>query len=159
VADGLLGGWKVSAVQQYQSGAPFGVSCAQTLYGAGVARCSVNPGVPLLNPNWNPAVGTSSYLNPAAFYQPANGVFGDLGAVIPGLRQPWQMNENLTLSKIFRLGSEKRTLELRGSAFNLANRHLLGSIGTSITASTFGQWTNPQANLPRNVEFSLRFKF
>jgi len=159
VVDALLGGWKASAVQQYQSGAPFGVTCAQTLYGAGVARCSVVPGVPLLNPNWNPAVGTSSYLNPAAFYQPANGVFGTVGAVIPGLRQPWQMNEDVALSKIFRLASEKRTLEFRGSAFNLANRHLLGSIGTSITASTFGQWTNPQANLPRNVEFSLRFKF
>jgi hypothetical protein len=159
VVNALLGGWRGSAVQRYQSGTPFGVTCGQNLYGAGVARCSVNAGVPLLNPNWNPASGTSSYLNPAAFYQPANGVFGTLGAIVPGLRNPIQMDEDVALSKIFNVGSEKRTLEFRGSAFNVANRHLLGSLGTNITASTFGQFTNPQANLPRNVEFSLRFKF
>ena len=111
------------------------------------------------NPTWNPAVGTSSYLNPAAFYQPANGVFGTVGAYVPGLRNPLQLDEDAALSKTFNLFTEKRTLEFRASAFNVANRHLLGSIGTSITASTFGQFTNPQANLPRNVEFSLRFKF
>ncbi len=157
--DTFLGGWRASAVQRYQSGTPFGVTCGQNLYGAGVARCSVNPGVPLLNPNWNPAAGTSSYLNPAAFYQPANGVFGTLGAVVPGLRNPAQLDEDAAVSKTVKLGSEKRDLEFRASAFNIANRHLLGSVGTSITASTFGQFTNPQANLPRNVEFSLRFKF
>ncbi len=159
VIDALLGGWRASGVQRYQSGTPFGVTCAQNLYGAGVARCSLNPGVPLLNPTWNPAVGTSSYLNPAAFYQPANGVFGTVGAYVPGLRNPLQLDEDAALSKTFNLFTEKRTLEFRASAFNVANRHLLGSIGTSITASTFGQFTNPQANLPRNVEFSLRFKF
>jgi Carboxypeptidase regulatory-like domain/TonB-dependent Receptor Plug Domain len=159
LVDALLGGWKVSAVQQYQSGAPFGVSCGQNLYGAGSARCSINPGVPLINPTWNPANPTSSYLNKAAFYQPANGVFGTLGAIVPGLRNPWQLNENVALSKIFKLASEKRTLELRGSASNIANRHLLSGINTTVTSSAFGQFSNPQAELPRNIEFSLRFRF
>jgi hypothetical protein len=159
MVDTVLGGWRVSGVQRYQSGTPLGVTCGQNLYGGGVARCDVNPGVPLLNPNWNAASGTSPYLNPAAFYQPPNGVFGTLAVYTPGLRNPWQLDEDAALSKTFKLGSEKRTAEFRASAFNVANRHLLGSLGTSITASTFGQFTNPQANLPRNVEFSLRFKF
>jgi hypothetical protein len=56
--------------------------------------------------------------------------------------------------------SEKRNLEFRASAFNVANRHLLGTFSsTSITSSTFGQFTNPQSNQPRNVEGSLRFRF
>jgi hypothetical protein len=49
-------------------------------------------------------------------------------------------------------------MEFRGSAFNIANRHLLGGINTTVGNSAFGRFTNPQANLPRNVEFSLRFK-
>jgi hypothetical protein len=31
--------------------------------------------------------------------------------------------------------------------------------GANTTASTYGLFSNPQANLARNVEFSLRFKF
>jgi Carboxypeptidase regulatory-like domain/TonB-dependent Receptor Plug Domain len=157
--NGVLSGWKASVVQIYQSGAPFGVSCGQNLYGAGSARCSVNPGVPLVNPTWNPSNPNSSYINKAAFYQPANGVFGNLGAVVPGLRNPWQMNENVALSRMFNLGSERKTLEFRVSASNIANRHWLSGITTSETSSAFGEFTTSQAELPRNIEFSLRFKF
>jgi hypothetical protein len=146
-------------VQIYQSGAPFGVSCGQTLYGAGSARCDVNPGVPLINPSWNPASPSSSYLNKAAFYQPATGVFGTLGAIVPGLRNPWQKNENVALSRVFKLGSERKTLEFRVSASNIANRHWLSGITTSVTSSAFGEFSTSQAELPRNIEFSLRFKF
>jgi carboxypeptidase family protein/TonB-dependent receptor-like protein len=159
VLSAALSDWKVSAVQIYQSGAPFGVSCGQNLYGAGVARCSLNPGVPLINPNWNSSSPSSSYLNPAAFFQPANGIFGDLGAIVPGLRNPWQKNENVALSRIFKLGSERRTLEFRGSASNIANRHWLSGITTTETSSAFGEFTTSQAELPRNIEFSLRFRF
>jgi len=161
VLNGFVGGWRISAVQRYQNGAPIsiGSSCNQTLYGAGVARCNVVPGVPLINPNWNRNVGSSPYLNPAAFVQPANGVFGTTGVYFSNLRNPWQLDEDAALSKIFNLGSEKRRIEFRASAFNIANRHLLGTVGTSYGSSTFGEFTNPQLNLPRNVEFSLRFSF
>jgi hypothetical protein len=159
VLDAVIGGWKASAVQHYQSGTVIGVSCGQNLYGAGSARCNYVAGQPLYNANWNPNDPHSPYINAAAFTQPANGVFGNLGAVVPGLRNPIQMDEDVALSKIFRFG-EKRTLEFRASAFNIANRHLLGSFSsTSITSSTFAQITNPQSNQPRNVEGSLRFRF
>jgi hypothetical protein len=159
VANFFLGNWRASAVQHYQSGVAIGVTSAQTLYGAGSARPNFVPGQPLLNPNWNPKDPNSPYINTTAFVQPANLTYGNVPAVIPGLRNPVQMDEDVALSKIFNLGSEKRTVEFRGSAFNVANRHLLGGLTTSITSSTFGKFTNPQSNLPRNVEFSLRLKF
>ena len=76
---------------------------------------------------------------------------------MPSLRNAWQLDEDVALSKDFRLG-EKRSMEFRGSAFNIANRHLLGGINSTVGNSAFGQFTNPQSNLPRNVEFSLRFR-
>jgi hypothetical protein len=158
VLDAVIGGWKASAVQHYQSGAVLSVSCGQNMYGAGAARCNYVPGQPVYNPSWNPADPRSSYLNLAAWTQPANGVYGNAGAVIPSLRQPIQMDEDVALSKIFKF-TEKKSLEFRGSAFNVANRHLLGGLTTSITSSTFGQFTNPQSNQPRNIEGSLRFKW
>jgi len=159
VLNAVVGGWQVAAVHHYQSGTPLGVSCGQNLFGAGAARCDYVPGQPLYNPNWDPKNPNSPYLNKAAFVQPANGVFGGVAAVISGMRNRTQLGEDMALSKTFNLSSEKRTLEFRASAFNIANRHLLSSLGTSPTSATYGLFSNPQANLPRNVEFSLRFKF
>ncbi|MGA2327046.1 MAG: carboxypeptidase regulatory-like domain-containing protein [Bryobacteraceae bacterium] len=162
--DAVLAGWRVAGVHHYQAGTTLGVSCGQNLYGAGSARCMYVPGQPLYNPNWNPDDPTSSYLNKAAFVQPGTGVFGNVGALVPGLHNPFQMTEDAALSKIFHLGGEKKTLEFRASAFNIANRHLLGGLynnnpNTSVTSSAFGTFANPQSNLPRNVEFNLRFEF
>ena len=50
VLDAFIGGWKVSAVQHYQSGAVLSISCGQNMYGAGAARCNYVPGQPLYNP-------------------------------------------------------------------------------------------------------------
>ena len=161
VVNGVLGGWTISAVHRYQSGAPISVGgCSQQLYGAGNARCNYVPGVPLTNPNWDRTVQTSPFLNRAAFVQPANGVYGDVPGRIPTLYEPAQLNEDLAVSKNFPLGSvERRNIEFRASAFNVSNRHLLGGLTTGINSATFGTFSNPQANLPRNLQFSLRLSF
>jgi hypothetical protein len=159
VANGIIGGWSVSAVHRYQSGTPLSVSSGQQMYGAGSARANFVPGEPLKNPNWNPDDPTSPYLNPKAFVQPPNMTFGNVPASLPWVRQPAQLNEDMAVSKSFQLGKEDRTLEFRASAFNFANRHLLGSLTTSVTSGTFGRFSSPQTNQPRNVEFSLRFVY
>ena len=161
VLNGVIGNWSVSAVHRYQSGTSFGVGgCAQTLAGAGAARCNYVTGQPLLNANWDPRNPTSSYLNRAAFVQPANFTYGNVPAVIPQLSQPNQLSEDLAASKNIPFGKgEKNSVELRASAFNVANRHLLGGLNTGITAATFGTFSNPQSNLPRNLQFSVRVSF
>jgi hypothetical protein len=160
VVSAALGNWRVSGVQHYQSGAPFGVSSGQNMFSAGVARPNYVSGQSLLNPNFNSKDPTSRYLNPAAFVQPLNGVFGDVPSVIPSLRQPLQLSEDVAVSKEFPVGGgDKRSFEFRASAFNVANRHLLGGLQMNITNASYGQFSNPQSNQPRNIEFSLRFKY
>ena len=158
VVNAAFGGWSISAVHRYQSGTPFGVGCAQNLFGAGSARCSLVDGQPLRNPDWDRTVQTSRYLNRNAFVQPANLVYGNLPAVIPQLRQPVQLNEDVAVSKTFPI-RENVPLEFRASAFNVANRHLLGGLDTNINSATFGQFNTPQSNLPRSIQFSLRLSF
>jgi len=157
----IIGNWNVSAVHRYQSGTSFGVGgCSQTMAGGGAARCSFVPGQSLLNPSWDPTNPLSPYLNRAAFVQPANFTFGDLPATISQLRQPSQLSEDLAASKNFNFGhSEKNIIEFRASAFNVGNRHLLGGLNTAINNANFGLFSNPQANLPRNLQFSLRVSF
>ena len=160
LVNAVLGNWRVSGVQHYQSGTPFGVSSGQNMFSAGAARPNFVFGQALYNADFNPKDPTSRYLNPAAFVQPANGVYGNVPTVIPALRQPLQFSEDVAVSKDFPVGrGDKKVFEFRTSAFNIANRHLLGGLTTGITSTAYGQFSNPQSNQPRNVEFSLRFKY
>ena len=161
VVNVLLGNWSVSAVHRYQSGTAIGVGgCGQTLAGAGSARCSFVPGQALLNANFDPKDPNSPYLNRAAFVQPANFTYGDVPGSISQIYQPNQLSEDVAASKNVLFGrSEKNIIEFRASAFNVANRHLLGGLNTNITNATFGTFSNPQSNLPRNLQFSVRVSF
>jgi Carboxypeptidase regulatory-like domain/TonB dependent receptor len=161
VLNAIVGNWSVSAVHRYQSGTPISIDgCSQTLAGAGTARCNYVPGQSLLNPNFDPKDPKSPYLNKAAFVQPANFTYGNVPAQIPQLYQPSQLSEDVAASKSFPFGrSEKNFVEFRASAFNVANRHMLGGLITNITNANFGTFANPQANLPRNLQFSLRVSF
>jgi hypothetical protein len=128
--------------------------------GAGAARCNFVPGQPLLNPNFDPTDPNSPYLNRAAFVQPANFTYGNVPARIAQLYQPTQLGEDVAASKNIHFGSsEKNIIEFRASAFNVANRHLLGGLNTAINNANFGTFSNPQSNLPRNLQFSLRVSF
>src|SRR6185295_2755113 len=161
VLNAIVGNWNVSGVHRYQMGTSFGVGgCSQTMAGGGSARCSYVAGQPLLNANWNPQDPLSPFLNKAAFIQPANFTYGDVPASIPQLFQPNQLSEDLAASKNFFFGrSDKNIIEFRASAFNVGNRHLLGGLNTTVSSATFGTFSNPQSNLPRNLQFSLRVSF
>jgi hypothetical protein len=62
VVNTVLGNWRVSGVQHYQSGTPLGVSSGQNMFGARDARPNYVAGQSLLNPNFNPKDPTSRYL-------------------------------------------------------------------------------------------------
>jgi hypothetical protein len=86
-------------------------------------------------------------------------VYGNMASALPELRQPSQFNEDLAVSKTFFLGTESLPLEFRAAAFNATNRHLLGGLQTNINSPQFGQFSNPQSNLPRSIQFSLRLSY
>jgi hypothetical protein len=118
-------------------------------------RSGVRPGsgtgagvtIPLVNPNFdwnNPAA--APYINPAAFVRSPNGVYGNTPRNIAQLRTPWDRSEDVSLLKNFYF-AEQKYVELRGSAFNVGNRHTIGgnagAIHTSLDSGTFGMITNP----------------
>jgi len=143
------------------------ITCSQNLYGsAGTTRCSFAPGagttIPLVNPAWNssPTVAYSvSYLNPAAFVQPANGVFGNTPRYISQLRGPWTVNEDAAILKNLHI-TETKYFEIRATATDVLNRHVINTTPTqSFSSSTFGYLTSAQFNSPRSVQFGLKFIF
>lgn len=85
--------------------------------------------------------------------------FGDTPRRIAQLREPALLSEDFSLLKNINFGSEKRYLEFRVAAFNLFNRHRLGSIDTNFDSSTFSNITNPQTIGAREIHFGLKFYF
>jgi hypothetical protein len=154
----VLGGWRVSAIQQYQSGFPLSVtSNLNTGLYSGQERANIVSGVPLINPLWNgdPSV---SYLNPAAFTRPAPYTFGNSSKEISQLRTPAMLNEDVTLSKDFPLFREGQSLSFSASAFNLGNRVQFGGIDTNVEDGNFGK-VSSQYNNAREIQLNLRLRF
>jgi TonB dependent receptor len=125
VLDQIAGGWRTSGLFQWHSGLPF----------TPVIQSSVADGIdPGLTPSFsagstlypdlvgNPHVSNPSikqWFNPAAFANPATGVFGDTGRNT--LIGPGFSDVDFSLAKQFPLHFEGVRLEFRADMFNVFN--------------------------------------
>lgn len=159
IAQGVLGGWRLAAIHNYQSGYPMRVTSNQNIgLFSGTIRANIVSGQPLKNPAFNGDPNKARYINTAAFTRPPNFTFGNSGAMLSGLRSPALLSEDVTLGKDFPLFSEGRRLEFKASAFNIGNRVQFGGINNSVESPDFGRITS-QANRAREVQLSLRLVF
>jgi hypothetical protein len=156
----LVGGWKLSGVQRYQSGYPIPI----------VAKNGLTIGNRILRPNKVAGVDASThvssnsftplngkrFLNPAAFTDPAPSTFGNAAPTYDDARNPPVYDEDLSVVKTTRLG-ERVTWNLYLQAFNALNRHRWTSIDGNIDDAGFGQGTVPSE--PRFVQLGTRFEF
>src|SRR5258706_3343186 len=162
----LLGaGWQLNTILTIQSGRPIPIVNSNDTSGTFNfhQRPNVVAGVSPIFSNWSPSSG---YLNPAAFGQPADGKFGDLGrnAIFgPGFR-----NLDFSATKDFPI-REPIVLQFRAEFFNLFNHPNFALPQGSFGTPSFGQITQTpdvaQGNPglggggPRVVQFGLRLQF
>jgi hypothetical protein len=165
-----LGGWTVTANQQYQSGNPLSIGTSIDTSGYmfnGATRGDVISGQPLkvsMTGHLDVASSTGvQYLNPNAFSEPpvtAGGVVARLGTApryFGNLRGYAQPSENFGIFKRFGFG-EGRFVEFRADAFNVFNRSGLGDPITTVGDPQFGQITGVQQG-GREVQLALRITF
>jgi hypothetical protein len=120
LAKNIVGGWQLSGVFQYASGTPLTVySSNNDPFQNGFNRANFDSSVPL-KVNYNNYYKGTPIFNTAAFSDPGFAP-GDEPRVITQLRNPFNSNENLGLSKHFFFG-ERVTAELRIEFFNVLNR-------------------------------------
>lgn len=116
VLDMAVGGWELTGITTFQTGFPYSIG-AQDLQGV---LDSQNPradrvaGVPIAPAHRT----TATWINTAAFAQPAVGVYGNTGRGI--LRSPGINNWDLGFFKNFNF-TESKTLQLRFESFNTWN--------------------------------------
>jgi hypothetical protein len=155
IASHIAGGWRLSAVQNYLSGFPIGVSR--------------NAPLPIFNANNRPYITTydwraqvdgsfdparNRFLNAAAFPAQPNSLLGNATRFNPKVRAFPNLSENVSLGKTFAL-TERFRLDFRVEAFNLLNRVVFSSPTTNLNSNSFGAITS-QANSPRQMQLGLK---
>jgi hypothetical protein len=163
----LIGGWRISPLLTYSSGSPIwngnggSVVAPGDPLGNGCAPCNradIVPGAQEMLSYSNVYKGLP-VINAAAFTNPGLWTLGTAPRVISALRGPWNLNENVSLSKRFNIG-ERVTAELRMSYFNLLNRVIFGGPNDLVlTDPAFGLVVNNQANTQRQGQAQFQVNF
>jgi hypothetical protein len=157
----IAGDWQISPIMKIRSAQLFSVT-------TGVD--SALNGQPVQTPNLisgaNPYAThrtVDNWLNPAAFALPATGTYGSLGLV--NIKGPGTFQLDMGISRTFAIG-EKKTIQLRGEAFNLPN-HLNPSIPVAtLNSGAFGKIQSDisgtsglSAGDPRIIQVALKLIF
>jgi Carboxypeptidase regulatory-like domain len=161
----FLGGWQVSGITVFQSGAPLTVTLPNDQ--AGVGSYNQRPdqvgnpfqaGTIAANPTCaapSQVHTMASWFNPCAFALNALGTFGNEGSGV--LRGPYFQDWDMGLAKNFAL-RESVGLQFQLEAFNVFNHPSWGQPNLSWTnGSPLGAITS--ATSPRLVQLSLALKF
>jgi hypothetical protein len=96
----------------------------------------------------------SNWISRAAFGSPVAGTIGNLSNY--NMRGPGNLRFDVGLSRTFAV-REKKTLQVRGEAFNLINRANYNPPISALNSAVFGQIQS--AGDPRIIQLALKFGF
>lgn len=150
--DGILGGWALEGIVQWQSGT---ASNARTgVDRANVGKTTERPNV-LRNPNMPRSQRTvDRWFDTSALVMPDPFTFGNAGAFI--IEDDGRQVFDLSIAKKFRL-MEGHTLEVRSEYFNFPNHPNFGGANTVVSNAAFGVVSG--ATAARQIQFALRYAF
>ena len=169
----LLGGWTIAGLARYSNGglilvpgSNVGTNCNATTgcssinLGSLLQRGTFANAIPgqakfLVNPNCHGCIAHSAnnlpgsnpgFLNPAAWAEPALGMFSNTAAYLNNYRWQRQPQENLNIGKKFGVpmgGHEDANLQIRAEFFNVFNRTFLpqpssGDFETPVSTANSG---------------------
>ena len=167
VARTLAGGWRISGLVAFTSGAPLGITGSGCSTPGISATCIVSyapgfNGPVLINGGYGSgnalAPGALAYINKAAFVDPAPYTFGNLPRSAPfGLFAPHTVDVDMSLKREIAM-RERLRLAIQADVFNITNTVCFAAPGTNIDSSNFGQVTTTN-NLPRKIQLNARFTF
>jgi hypothetical protein len=169
----IVGNWRLSTINIYDSGAPVGISTSLTLpiYASG-AGGRVAPYITSYD-GWQPAYSGGFDPGRDKFFAaygsgpfPLQGSNTNLNSIgnstrfNPKLRLFPNLTENLSLTRSFPI-KESRRIEFRAEAFNVFNRVRFGTGSTQLQSQTFGVLTGSgsQINSPRQMQLALKLYF
>ena len=149
VRGSLIKGWTVTTQLTAGSGLPLTPIVLAPVPGTGV--------VGTVRGDYRSEADTSlpgAYANPAAYFAPGAGRWGNAGR--NSIRGPAQFSMNASLGRSF-LWGDRFTLDWRFDATNVLNRVTFSNVNTIVGSPQFG--LPIQANTMRKLQSSLRWRF
>jgi hypothetical protein len=165
VMKNLVGGWQFSGLYTYRSGTPIQITCSGAinntpLFYSASNRCNIQPGS--FNVNWDGYYTKQPVFNASKFAFPGVWTIGNADPLYSSLRNPFQGNETVGLTKKFFFG-ERVSAELRMEFFNVLNRMRVcggGSrLGPNPGSFGYGRSSVCQDNSPRQGQAFFQIKF
>jgi len=168
VADKIIGGWGINAIINFQSGFPLIMQgCPGKLNDSGIpnvgcARATVSGTRKLTSGSLDQRL--NEWFDTSAFIRTADYSYGNDSRTEPNLRGDGINNIDFAVFKNTKFGPDQRFgVEFRGEFFNLFNSPQFSPPNMNCCTGvaqggTFGQIT-AQYNLPRVIQFGLRFNF
>jgi hypothetical protein len=156
----VASGWSASVIYRFSSGQPLTILSGldQGLNGFSQQRpnqLQVNPASSTQGSACANAAPCVSWLNAAAFQQPAPGTLGNIGTF--NILGPHFFQFDVAVSRQFRI-LEGHRLEVRAEAFNLTNSVRFNNPGVTLsTPSSFGNVLSAQD--PRIMQMALKYTF
>ncbi len=165
-----IGGWQVSGIIQFQTGAPITIGNGDDYLGIGSTNgkpwnLNGEPNRPQQFANRNAAGNftgiTDFWFNPTTSSgpwatKPANGALPNQNRNSISFNNVGFQNWNIALFKSFRI-TERHNLQFRAEGFNFLNHPNWGGVDTNPTNPTFGMVTGKSSE--RNIQLSLRYSF
>jgi hypothetical protein len=172
----VLGGWELSPILTWESGAPFSINGGSSQgaygepgYGGGCLqfcagdRADRVPGIPLKVRQGGRSNWTKQYFNPAAFTVRHDGTFGNSGRNI--IYGPPGFNVDAALMKNWSI-LEKYQLQFRFELFNAFNHPIMTTPDNTVGDSCFAQinctnggFGGVGSQLQREGQAALKFTF
>jgi hypothetical protein len=165
IGNALAGGWVASAVFNFQSGFPIGVSQSNSnsnLLGNG-QRPNLT-GVDLLTPgDFADRLGsadhpTATWINPAAYTAAPAGTIGNAPRVETDVRTPRIINTDLSVAKNIGLGGSKQA-QIKIEIVNLFNRVQLNGLSSTAQGNSAFGVINTQGGFMRMTQVMFRFSW
>ena len=176
--DAIIGGWNIAGLQSYMSGTPVGLGGGLSVGIPTIGtRANVNSAVPLRsgiscgeiefgNPQRNYLFNAGNPEQaartgrPLAFLPQGDFQIGNMPNVHPSARQCGILNEDISITKGFRI-VERVRVRFGAEMFNIFNRHTweYGTSGGNVAASNFGEVLPTQPNGPRQIQMKLRLEW
>jgi hypothetical protein len=147
----LASDWKLSGIVSARSGSWLTVTTGRDTALNGQSNQRVNQ----ISDDVYGAKTLNSYLNRAAFAEPAPGAFGNY--VVNSIKGPMFWKADLALSRLFTF-TTTQNVEIRLEAFNLFNRFNWGNPTTSLASAIFGR-IQSAAGDPRIMQFGVKYAF
>jgi hypothetical protein len=144
--DTLVKGWQFNGITTFQTGLPIYVTGITNNTGIGTSsqRANTNGQTAFIDHSGQTTdQKLNKWFDPTTFSQPTAFTFGNVGRLLPDVRNPGTNISDLSLFKNTFFGREQRlNFQLRCEAFSAFNHLNLGSPNTNITSGTVGTITS-----------------